>query len=319
MKGESLLLQDKMRKKILFVFNPHSGRAQIKNNLLTIVDTFTKSGYEVTVFPTQAKDDCYNIIRENGPFFDLIVCSGGDGTLNETVRGLMELSSPPVLGYIPAGTTNDFAYSLNISKNMVQAAIDIVNGRPFACDIGSLNNRFFTYVAAFGAFTDVAYQTPQQSKNILGQLAYLVEGAKRLPSIKTYNIKLEHDGKIVEDAFLVALVTNSISIAGYHNLSEMGILLDDGLFEVTLIKKPKGPFDLQNILTSILKQEFNSPYIYSVKTSSLMITCDEPVGWTLDGESGGEFETVQITNHKQAIKIIIPPEKNIPFILSSLK
>ena len=301
-------MQDAMRKKLLFVFNPLSGRAQIKSNLLSIVDIFTKSGYEVTVFPTQAKNDCFNIIKENGPFFDLVVCSGGDGTLNETVRGLMELSSPPVLGYIPAGTTNDFAYSLSFSKDMQKAAHDIVNGQPFACDIGSLNNHFFTYVAAFGAFTDVPYQTPQLNKNILGQLAYLIEGAKRLPSIKTYNIKLEHDGKIVEDTFLVALVTNSISIAGYHNLSEMGILLDDGLFEVTLIKKPKGPFDLQNILTSILKQEFNSPYIYSVKTSRLTVNCDEPVEWTLDGESGGKIMTAEISNHKQAIRIIIPPE-----------
>ncbi len=295
-----------MRKKLLFVFNPHSGRAQIKNNLLSIIDTFTKSGYEVTAFPTQARLDCYNIIKENGPFFDLAVCCGGDGTLNETVKGLMELVHPPLLGYIPAGTTNDFAYSLNLPKDMQKAAEMIVSGIPFACDIGALNGSYFTYVAAFGAFTEVPYQTPQQTKNFLGHLAYIIEGIKRLPSIKSYRLKIEHDGKVVEDNFVLALITNSVSIGGYRNLSELGIVLDDGLFEVTLIRTPKGPFDLQNILTSIIKQDLSSPYIYSIKTSAIKISCDEPVGWTLDGESGGDFKEAQIENNKQAVKIIIP-------------
>ncbi|MFA5657840.1 MAG: YegS/Rv2252/BmrU family lipid kinase [Oscillospiraceae bacterium] len=295
-----------MKKKMLFVFNPLSGRAQIKNSLLGILDIFTKADFEVTAYPTQARLDCYNIIKENGPFYDIAVCCGGDGTLNETVKGLMELVSPPVLGYIPAGTTNDFAFSLKLPKDMKKAAEVIVSGVPFSCDIGTFNGNYFTYVSAFGAFTDVSYQTPQQTKNVLGHLAYVLEGIKRFPTIKSYQLKVEHDGKIVEDVFILGLITNSVSIGGYTNLSELGILLDDGLFEVTLIRTPKGPFDVQNILTSIIKQNLSSPYIYSVKTSAVKISCEEPVSWTLDGENGDAHTEAVITNHKQAINILIP-------------
>jgi len=295
-----------MKKKLLFVFNPLSGRAQIKNNLLHILNTFVQGGYEVTTYPTQGKLDAFNIIAEKADQYDLVVCCGGDGTLNESIKGLMTYRNPTQLGYIPAGTTNDFAYSLGLSKNMKKTAEMIMNGVKFACDVGCFNGENFVYVAAFGAFTDVSYQTSQQSKNMLGQLAYVLEGIKRLPSIKAYKIKVEHDGEIVEDEFIVALITNSISIGGYRNFADMGILLDDGLFEVTLIKQPRNPIDFQNIISSVLRQDLTSPYICHFKASNIKFTSDEELSWTLDGESGGKCKLAKITNIKQAVNIIVP-------------
>lgn len=292
-------------KKLMFVFNPYAGKAQIKNNLMKIIDIFVKGGYETTVFPTQGKLDAFNKVKEKGSDYDMVVCSGGDGTLNETVKGLMTLENKPLLGYIPAGTTNDFAYSLHIPKNMEAAATHIMNGVPFACDIGSFNNEYFNYVAAFGAFTDVAYATPQQTKNMFGHMAYVIEGMKRLASIRSYHIKLEYENNTIEDNYILGLITNSISIGGYRNLSDLGIILDDGLFEVTLVKPPKNAFDLQGIITSVLSQKFDSPYIDTFKTSELKISCTEPLTWTLDGEGGGAHSVAKIENIKQAVNIMI--------------
>ncbi len=292
-------------KNLLFVFNPLAGKAQIKNNLLEIIDTFVKGGYEVTAFPTQAKNDAFEKIKDKGDKYDLIVCSGGDGTLNETVKGIMCLDNPPPLGYIPAGTTNDFAFSLKIPNNMPEAARNIMDGIPFACDIGSLNGDYFTYVAAFGAFAEVSYETPQQTKNMLGHAAYVIEGIKRLSSIKPYHINVQYNGNSLEDDYILGLVTNSISIGGYRNLTDLGIILDDGLFEVTLVKPPKNAFDIQSIISSVLSQKFNSPYIDTFKTSQLTIECDEPINWTVDGEGGGAHTFAEIINHKQAVKILI--------------
>lgn len=293
-------------KKLLFVFNPLSGRAQIKNKLLPIIDIFSKNGYEVTTRPTQGKLDGYNIIKADGGNADIVVCCGGDGTLDEAVKALMECDKKPLLGYIPAGTTNDFGYTLGIPANMEDAARSIVTGIPFACDIGNFNGQYYSYVAAFGAFTDVSYQTPQQTKNVLGHLAYVLEGIKRLSSIKSYNIKVTYEDKTIEDEFLVGLVTNTVSVGGYRKLDEMGVLLDDGLFEVTIIKKPRNAIEIQSIISSLLKQDFTSPYIYSFRTSKVNFEGDEPVEWTIDGEDGGVHKNAEINVCPKAIKILIP-------------
>lgn len=297
-----------MKKKLLFVFNPLSGRAQIKNKLLNIIDIFTKAGYEVTTCPTQCRLDGYNTIKTNAGNADLVVCCGGDGTLDESVKAIMELDKKPLLGYIPAGTTNDFGYTLGISADMEEAANSIVTGIPFSCDIGNFNGQYYSYVAAFGAFTEVSYQTPQQTKNVLGHLAYVLEGIKRLSTIKSYNIKVTHGGEVVEDEFLVGLVTNTVSVGGYRKLDEMGVLLDDGLFEVTMIKKPRNAIEIQSIIASLLKQDFNSPYIYSFRTSKVILESDEFIDWTLDGEEGGAYKKSEINVCERAIKILIPKE-----------
>ena len=185
--------------KLLFVFNPHAGKGQIKNKLLQIVDLMVKEEYDVTIYPTQAREDALNIVKNRAEEFDLIVCCGGDGTLDEAVSGMMLSSKKVPLGYIPAGSTNDFANSLKIPKDMVKAAKAAVSGRKFACDVGTFNGNPFIYVAAFGIFTAVSYKTPQEWKNILGHVAYILEAAKSLPEISSYFLRVEHDGEVIEE------------------------------------------------------------------------------------------------------------------------
>ena len=290
--------------KLLFIYNPLSGKAQIKNYLSDIVDIFVKVGYDVTLRPTQAVLDAYYTVCERAKDFDLIVTSGGDGTLNETVKGLMTLENRPRLGYIPAGTTNDFASSLGISKNMIEAAQTIVNGENFPCDIGTFGNNNFTYISAFGAFTEVAYQTPQFNKNMFGHLAYVLEGIRSLKSIKTYRMSVEYDGNFIEDDFVFGMISNSMSVGGFKGKGELGIVLDDGYFEVALVKMPRTPIELQVTINDLLKFEVDSDYIYFFRAKSLKIICPDEVSWTLDGEFGGVHKDVEIKNINKAITFI---------------
>jgi diacylglycerol kinase (ATP) len=297
------------QKKLLFVFNSRSGKAQIKSKLLDMIDLFVKNGYEVTAHPTQAQQDALELVQENAPEYDMIVCSGGDGTVNEVVSGLMSVADRPLLGYIPAGTVNDFASSLHIPKDMLKAAHLAMEGTPFSCDIGGFNDRYFSYVAAFGIFTDVAYQTPQHFKNILGRTAYVLEGAKQLYNIKSYHMAVEYNGQVMEDDFIFGLVTNSTSVGGFKGFRGKGVKLDDGVFEVSLIKTPKNSIELQMIVSALMQKVINQDFITTFRTSELKLTCSEGVPWTLDGEYGGTHKAVRVQNHRQAIRIMTDPEK----------
>lgn len=292
-------------KKMLFVFNPRSGKAQIKNKLLGILDIFTKAGYRVEVHVTQKRLDAKQVITERGGEMDLIICSGGDGTLNEAVCGLMELEERPVIGYIPTGSTNDFAASLNISKNMLEAAEAAVNGAPFAFDIGTFNERYFTYVAAFGLFTDVPYMTPQEAKNVLGHQAYLLEGVKRLSGIKPCRMEFKWKDGEVEGDFIYGMISNARSIGGFKNLTAKDSELDDGIFEVMLVKMPKNPIDLGEIVSGILLADSETDYIYRFKTDELYVSSDPAIDWVLDGEFGGSQQEVKIKNINRAVTIQI--------------
>ncbi len=301
-----------MRKKMLFVYNPHAGKGKMKSKLSDVIEIFSEADYEVTVYATRKSKDATNIIKERAAEFDYVVCSGGDGTLNELTGGIMALKQDfrnkgipmeqfPPCGYIPAGTVNDFASSLKIPKNIIKAAEIVVNGEWFPYDIGSLNDDYFNYVAAFGAFTEVAYETPQSGKNILGRLAYLLDGAKRLPSITSYHMVIECDGNIFEDDFIFGMVTNSNSIGGFKGLNGKDVKLDDGLFEAAFIKMPKNAIELQAIINALVTRELDNKYIYSFLTDKIKITSREEVSWTVDGEYGGSYHYAEITNHKQAI------------------
>lgn len=291
------------KKKLLFVFNPFSGKAQIKNQLLDIVDTMVKAGYEVTIYPTQAKEDAMHKVEEEAGDYDLVVCSGGDGTLDEAVTGMMKREKKVPLGYIPAGSTNDFANSLGIPKDMVKAAQVAVSGRSFACDIGDFNGDSFVYVAAFGLFTEVSYKTPQNLKNILGHAAYILEGAKRLHDIPSYLMQVEYDNVRLQDEFIYGMITNSISVGGFKGMTGKDVLLDDGLFEVTLIKKPKNPIELNHILASLTNLIDDTDLIYSFKTNEVRFHCKKTVSWTLDGEFGGDHQEVVVQNIHKALEL----------------
>ena len=298
-------------KKLLFVYNPRAGKEMLKPRLSDVLDIFVKAGYEVTVHPTQAYRDAYYQIKEyEVGKYDLIACSGGDGTIDEVATGMMkrrEMGKDVVpVGYIPAGTTNDFAKSLHIPRKPLAAADNAVKGVPFPCDIGKFNDSVFVYIAAFGIFTDVSYETDQAVKNVLGHMAYILEGAKRIFNIPSYKIKVEHDGEVIEDEFIFGMVTNSRSVGGFSNMVGKNIVFDDGLFEVTLIKTPKNPIALQEIIAALLIEQVDTKHMYTFKTKK--ITCDsvEEIPWTLDGEFGGEQDYVEIENVQKAMEIMVP-------------
>lgn len=298
-----------MGKKLLFIFNPRSGKGQIRGKLLDIIDVFVKGGYEVLVHPTQGPKDGYCMAKDMAKDVDLIVCSGGDGTLDEIVTGLMEVGASVPLGYIPAGSTNDFANSLEISKNMVAAAQDIMEGELYSCDVGAFQNDTFIYIAAFGLFTEVSYQTSQNLKNILGHLAYVMEGAKRIFDVKSYYVKAEANGEIYEGEYIYGMITNSHSVGGFKNLTGQDVEMNDGLFEVTLIKKPRNPLELNEIIAALLSANDNTDMIDAFKTDYLVLNSLEDIPWTLDGEFGGEHHEVKIENKKQALNILINPQQ----------
>lgn len=291
-------------KKILFVYNPRSGKGLVRNHLSSIIETFTQRGYDVTVHPTRMEKDACNVVRERAAEFDLIVCSGGDGTLDEVVTGVMRSGTRRTLGYIPAGSTNDFGSSLGIPKQMMQAAEVIVDGEPFACDIGKFNEDYFVYVAAFGFMTDVSYQTNQEMKNVLGHTAYILEGMKRLGTWKSYRLRIESQEFTGEGDFMYGMISNSTSVGGFKGLPGKNVELNDGLFEVMLVRTPKTPVDWQDVITSILMQDEKSRNVVRFKTSRLTVSSDEPVAWTRDGENGGEHTFVELTDLQQELEIM---------------
>lgn len=297
-----------MSQRMLFIYNPRAGKAQIRSNLLDIIDIFVKAGYEVTAYPTQASGDAVKAVEERREGYDIVVCSGGDGTLDEVVTGMMKCEEIVPIGYVPAGSTNDFANSLGIPKSMIKAADVVVNGRDFACDIGLLNKHHFIYVAAFGIFTDVSYETKQDVKNVLGHAAYLLEGVKRLPSVRSYPLKVTYDDQVIEGEFLYGMVTNSFSVGGFRGITGKDVLLDDGLFEVTLIRKPTNPLDLNNIVLALVDKRVKSEYIYTFKTAKLTVEGEETVSWTLDGEFGGDHTKAVIENRQKVLRIRIPQD-----------
>ena len=292
-------------KKLLFIYNPTSGKGRVADGLATILNTFARTGWLTTVYPTQGKGDAARAARELAPQFDRVICAGGDGTLSETVTGLMSLPHPPLLGYIPFGSTNDCAVNLNLPKVPTQAAlIAAADGIPRQSDIGKLNGKPFIYVAAFGAFTQVAYGTPQDLKNTFGHLAYVMEGISSLPAITPYHIKVEYDGKVLEDDFYFGMVSNSFSIGGIKLPSKEKVELDDGLFEVDLIKKPVSLTDVSNGFQNLIRHNpTDSGVRVHFKASQLTFTCDRPLPWTIDGEFGGEAAVNVVENCPRALTI----------------
>lgn len=298
-----------MGKKMLFIFNPRSGKGSIKNRLMDILDIFVKGGYEITVHPTQAYMDGLKVTKRKAGDYDIVVASGGDGTLDEVVTGMLIGGHKVPIGYIPAGSTNDFANSLFMPKSMVKAAQMIMEEKLYHCDIGRFNSQTFAYVAAFGLFTDVSYETDQDLKNVLGHVAYLLEGVKRLFDIKSYHMKVTSEEIQVEDDFIVGMITNSRSVGGFKNLTGKNVDMNDGLFEVTLIRHPKNPLQLQEIMTALVMAEDNTDMIYSFKSKKLMIETEEEVPWTLDGEFGGDHTYVEIENRHKALNLYLKSTK----------
>lgn len=288
---------------MLFIYNPNAGKGKIRGQLSEILDVFSRTDYEVIVHATTGKLDAKSVAKAYAleDACDLIVCSGGDGTVNEVAGGLMECGKDIPVGYIPTGTTNDFGYSLKLSKNMVQAAECAVNGTAFACDMGSLNGEYFAYTAAFGIFTNVSYDTPQTAKNILGRMAYILSGIKRLPETKKCHLKIRHNGVEIEDDFLYGMFANSDSVGGFKGITGKDVLLDDGFYEMLLIKMPQTLMELQAIVNHLLTGQLNNERIYLARVNEVELESEEEIPWSLDGEYGGSHKEVRIKVYKQAV------------------
>ena len=297
--------------KMLFVYNPKSGKGKIRNHLVDIIDVFVAAGYEVHVHSTQFHGNAVEVVRDREKgVYDIVVCSGGDGTLDEVVTGVIQSGENLPIGYIPAGSTNDFARSLGISSDMVEAAQDIVNGKPFVCDIGRINGKIFVYVTAFGLFTEVSYATDQHLKNLLGHTAYLLEGAKSLASIKAYRMKVESEERTVGGDFVYGMISNSTSVGGFKNIAVKDVEFNDGKFEVVLVKKPTNLAEISETAQAIVMQTFDSPCIQSFKASKITIHSDEEVSFTLDGEYGGSYTEAVIENVQNGITIMLKDKEN---------
>lgn len=299
-----------MPDKLLWIVNPLAGRAEIGQHVLDCVDRFVRAGWDVTVYTTQSAGDARRVARERAAEFGRIVCSGGDGTLGETVAGLMDAGVQVPLGYIPAGTTNDFASSLGLSRSPEQAAQTAAGDRVAALDIGRFGERYFTYVAAFGLFTDVSYTTPQPVKNWLGRTAYLLEGIKSLSQVKEYRLHVEAPDVSLDGEFVLGLVSNSTSVGGFKGLPYVAqAQMDDGLFEVLLLRRSTSLLDLQTTLNDLINDgQSDSSLLLHFKAPWVRFTGEEEAAWTLDGEFGGSVREVRIENLHKAISFLIPPQ-----------
>ncbi len=274
------------------------------------MEFYTRKGYIVTVIPTSKPKEGIDIVMRYAQDYDTLVVSGGDGTLNEAVSGVMTLEKRPIIGYIPSGTMNDFASSLHISKELIHSVQTIIDGVPFECDVGTMNGHVFNYIAAFGLFTDVAYQTSREAKSVLGRMAYILEGAKRLGKIPEYRLKITTENETIEDSFIYGMITNSSSVGGFKGLGGQNVELDDGLFEVLLARKPQNMVELQGLLQCVLTATPDPTCMYTLCAAKIEIQSETPVDWTLDGEFGGSIEHAIIENHMRAISIIVKTEES---------
>ena len=297
-----------MGKNMLLVYNPVSGRAQIKEALADIIDIFTKDGYTLTVYPTQKHHDCFDMLKAAASGYDAVSVCGGDGMLNEALNAIMLLpdGNRPPIAFLPAGSTNDFAASVGLPTDLRKCAKKIASGKQFFCDAGRFCNSYFTYIAAFGAFTSVAYDTSQDLKNTFGHFAYVVEGVRSLSSIRAVHMKIKYDGKETEGNFIYGMITNTLQVGGIIKGSNMSKkMLHDGKFEVLLVRETKNALDLQTVLSGIITQNFSSDLFESFKTSEITLESDAPIPWTLDGEYGGDTSVAKIKNINKAFSVII--------------
>ena len=293
-------------KKMLFLVNPKAGKGAIRNDLLDIVLIFSNAGYEVILYPTKDSADAERKIKEDGDCFDIIVCAGGDGTLDNVVRGYFAKGLDVPLGYIPVGTTNDFARTIKLSRKPTEAARQIVNGKVNKFDVGKFCDKNFIYIAAFGLFTDVSYNTNQSLKKVLGHSAYLVEAVKNITNYKGFYINAEFDGSRVSGEYIFGMITNSYSVAGFRIRGAKHVVLDDGKFDCLLVKKPSTVIEFQMVATAFLTNNFfDNEMFYMCKASKVSIKSTEAIAWTLDGDYGGSYEEIQIDNIEKAIGILV--------------
>lgn len=295
-------------KKLLLILNPFAGQRRVNRFLTDIIRMFHDYGYRCETYITGARGDATKFLKDSDEPYDLIACAGGDGTLNETIAGVLASGRDCPIGYIPCGTTNDYASSIGLSGDVLQAAQDIMEGSPRSFDVGSFNGRHFVYTATCGAFAKASYSTPQAAKNVLGHLAYVLEGVRDLTAIHPIKMRVETEESVFEDEFIFCSVTNSTSVGGILKLDTQLVALNDGKFEVTLVKNPVNPGQLSTILYGLTTMDIPNEMVNFFSTPRLKVTCDPPLEWTLDGEREQETGSVDVVNLHSVVKMVIPHE-----------
>lgn len=291
-------------KKMLFVMNPYSGMRRASRYLADIIALYNRAGYEVTVHMTGGQGDATQVVETRAKDMDIVVCCGGDGTFNETISGLLRAGADVPVGYIPAGSTNDFASSLKLPTNIMQAALDAIEGEPVAYDVGKFGDRYFSYVASFGAFTRASYSTPQSVKNALGHTAYVLEGINELSQIKNEHVRMEIDGQVIEDDFLFGAISNSTSVGGILTLSPEIVDMADGQMEVLLVRAPRNLTEITECIQAVQSQKYNCSMITFQSARHVRIYADPQMPWTLDGEREEGHECVDAVSLHHAIRLM---------------
>lgn len=291
-------------KKLLFIVNPRAGKTKSTAPLFDAVAAFSRAGYLVRVFVTEAGGQARDIAAKWGGQYDLVVCAGGDGTLNETISGLMQLEQRPPLGYLPNGSTNDFAASLHLHTTVATAARAVAGGVPYSLDIGRHNDRYFAYVASFGAFTRSSYSASQAAKNALGHFAYILEGLGDLDSLRPYRCAIDADGEHFEGDFIFGAVCNSTSLGGLVKLDPKHVSMDDGTLELLLLRMPKTALDLQNLITAMTRMQYDYPCVIFRHVKNVVLTTNENISWSLDGEYAASAPRVEIQCLPGAIELV---------------
>lgn len=295
-----------MVKEAFLIYNPQAGKHGLRNDLSDVVEIFSKYNYNLYVYATQRPKDAYEKVKEVGDRFPLIVCSGGDGTLNEVINAYHELDSKPDLAYLPTGTTNDFARSIQLEMNHKKLTKKILeNPELLICDIGKFNNACFVYVAAFGSISEVSYTTSQSSKKLLGHTAYLIEAVKQFVKLKKHHMKITYDEGVIEDDFCLGMITNSLSVGGFSFFDKNIVSLQDGYLECILIKKPNNPLDMQQIVSALTSKKYDTcDFIKVFQSKKIEITSNKKIKWTLDGEYGGKHSSCYIENIQKEVNFI---------------
>ena len=291
------------RKRVLVLINPNSGKKNSKEYVLDALNLFSANNYQMEIYLSQKPMDVTRYIEENGERFDVVAVFGGDGTLNEATNGLMKLNHKPIISYFPTGTMNDFGTNFGLTNDMKQCANIACAGHIESFDVGKINSRYFNYVAGFGAFCNVSYETKQELKKQIGNMAYIIKALHEIPNLHPYHVKMNLDGKVFEKDLMFGLIINGNRVAGFEMVEQADNTFKDGLFDIILVEHTPNPLELYNYPLGVLHPELNMKYVERYQAKSIIIESQEKLAWTLDGEEGKETLVACVENISQALQI----------------
>lgn len=291
------------RKKVLVLINPNSGKKNSKESVLDALNVFSANNYQMEIYLSQKPMDVTHYIEENGKRFDVVAVFGGDGNLNEATNGLMKLKHKPVISYFPTGTMNDFGTNFGLTNDMKQCANIACVGHIESFDVGKINSRYFNYVAGFGAFCNVSYETKQELKKQIGNMAYIIKALHEIPNLHPYHVKMNLDGKVFEKDLMFGLIINGNRVAGFEMVEQADNTFKDGLFDIILVEHTPNLLELYNYPLGVLHPELNMKYVERYQVKSIIIESQEKLAWTLDGEEGEETLVARVENISQALQI----------------